>query len=295
MTFNTNIFNEIKGTLAKADNNFKDILKFEPGKTYQVRLVPDVKNPRGTINHYFHHSWKSLQTGRFITHLCPTTYGEACPIDQYLMKTFNAGEVTTAEKTKLQNIYRNESFLVNAYVISDPTNPDNEGKVKIIRYGKELAKIINSAIDGDDADEFGAKIFDVQTGSTLRIKCESRANSTSSSAKKYTTYSSSKFLTPSKIDVDVDKIYNAIHDLTKLSGRRVTTAELQKSLEQHYHCIQDAPEITDDEYQEETNYATPAATKSTINIDEIFKGVETAGDPVELSEEDAGLKELLDL
>ena len=35
------------------------------------------------------------------------------------------------------------------------SNPDNNGKVKILRYGKQLQKIITEAIEGEDAEEFG--------------------------------------------------------------------------------------------------------------------------------------------
>ena len=33
--------------------------------------------------------------------------------------------------------------------------PDNNGKVKILRYGKQLHKIIMDALTGDDSDDYG--------------------------------------------------------------------------------------------------------------------------------------------
>lgn len=309
MTLTKNLFSEIKAALTtkKDDSPYKEIMKFEPGKTYVVRLIPNIVEPRNSIYHYWHHSWNSLATGQFVTALCPATYNENCPIDNYVIKTYRTG--TTEEKEKMKPITRKESWLVNAYIVSDPSNPENEGKVKIIRYGKELAKIITSAIEGDDAEEFGAeRVFDVANGSSLRIKCESRAGS-SGNARNFVTYASSKFISPSRLEgVSEDKIeaiHNGVFDLTKMFKPK-TQAELQRMLDQHFFCIQDT-EVEDEGDDSEvvtthsavtpaqqpaktTPQAAPVTEKS--NLDDIFKGVENAPAPVD--DTDAKLKELLE-
>lgn len=308
MTLTKNLFSEIKAALTtkKDDSPYKEIMKFEPGKTYVVRLIPNISEPRNSIYHYWHHSWNSLATGQFVTALCPATYNENCPIDNYVIKTYRTG--TTEEKEKMKPITRKESWLVNAYIVSDPSNPENEGKVKIIRYGKELAKIITSAIEGDDAEEFGAeRVFDVANGSSLRVKCESRAGS-SGNARNFVTYASSKFISPSRLEgVSEDKIeaiHNGIFDLTKMFKPK-TQAELQRMLDQHFFCIQDT-EMEDE--SEDYTPSTPAPTQASqvqqsvktshtpvaekTDLDDIFKGVETATAPVD--DTDAKLKELLE-
>lgn len=293
MTLTKNLFAEIKASLSsKNDNSYKDIMKFESGKTYTVRLVPNIAEPKKTIYNYKHHSWKSHSNGQFFTSLCPSTYGESCPIDSYVMKTYNNG--TDEEKKKLGDISRKESWMVNAYVISDPTNPENEGKVKVIRYGKELAKVIQSAIDGDDASEFGAeKVFDVSNGSTLRIKCEPRTGNAGNRLS--VTYSASKFLSPSKIDLSEDKlraIYEGVHDLEKFNKAK-TSAELQRGLDQHFFCIEDV--TTEEEVDVDTVPETvkPDPVKKDP-ISEIFQGVAEAKDPTPTEDDtDAKLKELL--
>lgn len=306
MTLTKNLFSEIKASLStkKDDSIYKEFMKFEPGKTYHVRLIPNISEPRQSIYHYFHHSWNSFATGQFVTALCPTTYGENCPIDNYAIKTYRTG--STEEKEKMKPVGRKESWLANVYVISDPTNPDNEGKVKIVRYGKELAKIISSAIDGDDAQEFGAeKIFDVANGSTLRIKCESRTGG--GGAKNFVTYSSSKFVSPAALDgVSEDRleaVYNGIFDLSKIMKPK-TQAELQRMLDQHYFCIQDI-ESSDEESDVVTTKAAltkpdtsermvseSVAAKQTSAVEDVFAGVESATTPTS-DDTDAKLKELL--
>jgi len=290
MTLTKNLFSEIKASLStkKDDSPYKEIMKFEPGKSYVVRLVPNINEPRQSIFHYWHHSWNSIATGQFVTTICPTTFNESCPIDNYVIKTYRTG--TTEEKEKMKPITRKESWMVNAYIISDPVNPENEGKVKIIRYGKELAKIITSAIDGDDADEFGAeKIFDVANGCSLRIKCESRAAGPSSTARNFVTYSSSKFISPSQLEgvneVKIEAIHNNIFDLTKIMKQK-TQAELQKMLDQHFFCIQDT-DVEQDEVSFSSNNIVlgntlkseaKAPAPASSELDRIFEGVENAVD-----------------
>jgi hypothetical protein len=306
MTFTKNMFNEIKASLSnKNDNSYKDIMKFEPGKTYVVRLIPNMNDPKRTIYHYYHHSWKSYDDGKFISALCPTTYGESCPIDSYVLKTYNTG--TQEEKNKLRDISRKENWMVNAYVVSDPTNPENEGKVKIIRYGKELAKIINAAIDGDDSDEFGVKIFDIAAGCSFKIKCESRTGGPTGN-RMMITYTSSKFMSPSKLDGITDskleEIYNGVFELDKFIKPK-TSAELQRLLEQHFFCIKDVNSNDDDEDSD----STPVKATSTKNdaLDSIFEGIKDSPMPTVKAEQpntpaattadkddtDAKLKELL--
>lgn len=262
MTNTKSMFDAIKQSLTSSEKNgggnalYKEILKFTPGNTYQVRLVPNPKAPADSIFHYYNHGWNSNSTGKFVTALCPTTFGESCPIDAYYLKTYRTG--TESEKAAASVLSRKEAWMVNVYVVSDPENPENEGKVKILRYGKELAKIIDSALKGDDADEFGVeKVFDVEGGSTLRIKCEARTGNTRG-AKQYVTYASSKFLSPSSLNVDVEAVYGTLHDLTAVN-KQTTTAEMQRLLDEHFFNLTtgSAPDVE----EEEETYTAPT-TKS---------------------------------
>ena len=272
MTNTKSMFDAIKQSLNSSEKSsggnglYKEILKFESGNTYQLRLVPNPKAPTESIFHYYNHGWNSNSTGKFVTALCPTTFGDSCPIDTYYLKTYRTG--TESEKAAASVLSRKEAWMVNVYVISDPSNPENEGKVKILRYSKELSKIIDSALKGDDASEFGVeKVFDVAGGSTLRLKCEPRAGSNKGN-KKMVTYASSKFLAPSDIDVEVESIYESIHDLTAVN-KQTTTAEMQRLLDEHFFNLTtgSAPEA---EEEEEDTYTAPAPTKTATVSKAVF-------------------------
>jgi len=277
MKFNASMFDDIKNARNnKTDSTYKDILKFEAGKTYLIRLVPNLDEPKKTIFHYFHHSWNSLSTNKFVTSICPTTFGETCPICSHAIKTYRSGSESEKEQNKLIN--RKENWLVNAYVVSDPQTADNVGKVKMLRYGRELAKIVDEAIDGEDSAEFGPKIFDVVNGCSLRIKCESRSGA--ANKKQFVSYSSSKFITESSLDIDnISDIHANIFNLEQVF-KTASAPELQRMLEQHYFCTTDSVEDhSDDDIRDEPVVHTRPTHDSAIQS--IFEGVKEAKAPVD--------------
>lgn len=233
------MFDAIKESLSKKETGgnglYKEILKFEAGKTYLLRLVPNQNAPKESIFHYYNHGWNSNATGQYVTALCPTTFGETCPIDAYYLKTYRKG--TEEEKEAAKVLSRKENWMVNVYVVQDPSNPENEGKVKILRYGRELDKIITSALEGDDAKDVGVeKAFDIAGGCTLRIKCELRTEKGRASKSKMVTYASSRFLAAEELDLgddEVEAILDGAHDL-KAVNRVTTPAEMQRMLDEHF-------------------------------------------------------------
>jgi len=211
-TFNTSMFQSIKDALASSDSKgsatFNEIMPTKVGNTYTVRLLPYAKDPSKTFFHYYNHGWNSFATGQYVQTLSPQTFGERDPIAEERFKVLRTG--SEEEKEKMQAIRRLEKWLVNVYVIDDPANPDNNGKVKILRYGKQLQKIITEAIEGEDAEEFGPRIFDLGSeGVNFKIKVEQQGD--------FPTYVSSRFTTAGKIDISDDKqkeIYESAFDLT---------------------------------------------------------------------------------
>ena len=228
--YTSNLFESIKDALNKkttTESNFKDFMKMETGKTYVVRLLPNLEAPDRTFFHYYHHMWKSVVSNNMISFLCPTTYGDKCPIEEYRSRVYRTKNETEIEKTR--PIKRNESWLANVFVIKDPTNPENEGKVKILRYGRQLNKIITDAITGDDSDEYGSRVFDLSDkGCSFKIKVEQNSGG-------YPEYVSSKFMSPSKIDgIDnLDDIYSSIKQLDSIFNHK-TYDEIEEMLNFHF-------------------------------------------------------------
>lgn len=231
--FNSTMFQSIKDALvsdSKQNNsNYNEIMSCRPGNTYTVRLLPYTPNPGKTFFHYYNHGWVSYATGQYVQNLSPQTFGERDPIAEERYKVLRTG--SEEEKERMQAVKRLEKWLVNVYVIDDPTKPDNNGKVKMLRYGKQLHKIITEAIEGEDAEEFGPRIFDLGSeGVSLKIKVEDQGG--------YPTYVSSRFTTAGKIEVSEDeqkKLYDNVFNLEEVFTLK-SYDELKQMLNEHYYC-----------------------------------------------------------
>lgn len=288
--FNASMFDSIKESLLKKTTNssFQDFLKLEIGKTYLVRLLPNIQNLDRTFFHYFNHIWKSLDTNELVSVLCPTTYGDRCPIDEYRFKIYRSGSEAEKEQSKL--LRRNENWLVNVFVISDPTNPENEGKIKILRYGKQLDKIIRSAIDGDDAQYFGHKIHDLtKEGCNFRIKVEENEGG-------YASYTSSKFLPASEIpgvsdsESKINDIYDSIKELDTVFEHR-TYDQIKNLLDQHYFCKAVAAEEKPVHKTSETVVRAEQADAEDITV--TTTSLAASGSSEDESEEERKMREIL--
>lgn len=234
------MFESIKGALTKDNEStaskIKDYLRCEVGNTYTVRLLPNVKDPSKTFFHYYSYGWNSLTTGQLITAVSPTTWNQRDPIAEERYRVLRNG--TEKEKEKALAIKRRENWLVNVYIVNDPVNQENNGKTKVLRFGRQLHKIIMDAIEGEEAQELGPRIFDLSPkGCNLRIKVEKQGD--------YPTYVSSKFSTPKEIEgLDEDsykKVYSSAFDLESYVTVK-SYDELKDLLDTHYHGTKDVEE-----------------------------------------------------
>lgn len=264
-TFNTSMFESIKGALAESktnQSNYNEIIQCRPGNTYTVRLLPYAKSPKDTFFHYYNHGWVSFATGQYVQALSPQTFGERDPIAEARYKDSRMG--TDEEKEKSQAIRRMEKWLVNVYVVDDPTNPDNNGKVKLLRYGKQLHKIITEAIEGEDAEEFGARVFDLGSdGVNFKVKVEQQGD--------YPTYVSSRFTTAGKIDLSEDeqeKIYSTVYDLKDVFPVK-SADDLKQMLDEHYYCKDGSEEEAGAPATVVNNIPSPQVESSPAPVSEV--------------------------
>ena len=123
------------------------------------------------------------------------------------------------------------------------------------------------ATNGDDADEFGARIFDLSpNGCNFKIKCERQGD--------FPTYVSSRFASPSKLkDMDEEKVYSSAFELDTVFPVK-SYDELKKVLNEHFYCGSDSSDSSDgpdwgDNKQSSAKASEPEPTKEdkTENID----------------------------
>ena len=285
--YNTSLFETLKETINNKNNTeslFKDFMKTEAGKTYIVRLVPNVQNINISWFEYSQHIWKSVITGKIISVICPNTYKDKCPICEHRSKIWATKDQTLIDQIK--PLKKSDKCLYNVYVVSDPSNPDNQGKIKILNAGVQLDKIIKSAGFGEDSEEFGPKIFDLsENGCNLQIKVETNEGG-------YPTYTSSRFKSPSKLDgLDsedkINEIYESFIQLDTIYKRK-SYNEVKDILDIHFfgkEASNEVDTIENEEFKLETSNEVEDK-KSTFSL-------KNDDDDDDDEEEDSRIKDIL--
>jgi hypothetical protein len=232
--FDATMFAKIKDSLAKqptSNGSFANIMKFPAGHTYTLRLIPNLEDVEKT---YFAHTvnqWKSLADGSFVSALSLQTFNEKDPIASVrykLWKEWKDANPGVENKEYKGVIESKQQWFVNVYVIDDPSDPENNGTVKVLRCGPQLKKIIDTAMN-EREDEFGPAIYDLsKDGCDFKIVAEKQGE--------YTTFIKSYFTTKSKFDLseeEVEEIYTKIHDLEAIIPVK-TEDELKQLLADHF-------------------------------------------------------------
>ena len=73
-----------------------------------------------------------------------TTLGQKDPVSEYNSQLWNNG--TDAGKELARKQKRKLTYISNIYVVKDPANPENEGKVFLYKYGKKIFDKLTAAM-----------------------------------------------------------------------------------------------------------------------------------------------------
>jgi hypothetical protein len=97
-----------------------------------------------------------------------TTIGQKDPLGEYNRELWNTGSETNKEIVRKQK--RKLSYYSNVYVVKDPVNPANEGKVFLFKYGKKIFDKIMEAMQPEFEDETPINPFDFWQGANFKMK-----------------------------------------------------------------------------------------------------------------------------
>jgi hypothetical protein len=114
-----------------------------------------------------------------------TTVGGKDPLGEYNRELWNSGDESLKEQVRKQK--RKLQYYSNIYVVKDPGNPDNEGKVFLFKYGKKIYDKIMDAVNGDELEgREGINPFDFWAGANFKLRVKKVAG--------YPNYDSSEFV-----------------------------------------------------------------------------------------------------
>ena len=97
-----------------------------------------------------------------------TTVGGKDPVSDYNRELWNSGNESDKDTVRKQK--RKLSYYSNIYVVKDPTNPSNEGKVFLFKYGKKIFDKIMEAMQPEFEDESPINPFDFWQGANFKLK-----------------------------------------------------------------------------------------------------------------------------
>jgi len=97
-----------------------------------------------------------------------TTVGGKDPVSDYNRELWNSGNESDKDTVRKQK--RKLSYYSNIYVVKDPTNPANEGKVFLFKYGKKIFDKIMEAMQPEFEDESPINPFDFWQGANFKLK-----------------------------------------------------------------------------------------------------------------------------
>jgi hypothetical protein len=97
-----------------------------------------------------------------------TTLGQKDPVSEENTRLWNTG--VDSDKEIARKRKRKLSYYANILVVSDPKHPENEGQVKLFKFGKKIFDKITEAMQPAFEDEKPINPFDFWKGANFKLK-----------------------------------------------------------------------------------------------------------------------------
>jgi hypothetical protein len=185
-----------KPTVDKAGNGYA-VIRFLPGKDGDVPFV-----------RYWDHGFKG-PTGQWYIEKSLTSIGQQDPVSE--MNSELWATETDDNRALVRERKRRLHYIANILVESDPSNPQNEGKVFLYVFGKKIFDKIMDKMQPQFADEDPINPFDFWDGASFKLKIRQ--------VEGYRNYDKSEFSTPSPLmdgdDEKLEVIYNQLYNVNE--------------------------------------------------------------------------------
>lgn len=222
-------FNELK---KKSKNNMTDLIKKMEDQTKKtdykddrywrpeidksgngfaiIRFLPEVENEDCPWAKVYSHTFRG--PGGWYIENCLTTISQKDPVTELNTQLWNSG--VESDKNLARDRKRKLNYTSNIYVVSDPSNPQNEGKVFLYKYGSKIFEKLQEVMKPEFKDEEAINPFDFWKGANFRLKIRKVAG--------YTNYDKSEFDSSSPLckgdDAELEKVWKSQHPLTEFTN-----------------------------------------------------------------------------
>lgn len=169
-----------------------------------IRFLPAPKNEDFPFVKIFTHAFKGPSGQWYIENSLTTprpghSNGSDDPVSEYNGKLWNStSDDSSPARKQARDQKRKLNFISNIYVIKDPANPTNEGKVFLFKYGKKIFDKLASATKPEFDDEKPIDPFDLWDGANFKLKIRK--------VEGYPNYDKSEFDAPAPLSKDDDEM-----------------------------------------------------------------------------------------
>lgn len=311
--FDSKTFNKQKEAMSKKSSvsgfDNPDFVKLAPGNKYRFRLVnfEDERSPKDPdyrdimFVEKYEHSGKD-ENGKSHKVICPTTFDsspngfKSCPICEECSKLYKNKEKGSKKDGELYDMFKRKYHgYVMVYVVTDPTTPDNKGKVKLLHFGKTIADYLKYKVYGvtpsttgkkdskkdEDADAsedvddiYGEETFNFESGRDLTMNVSTKKTE-QGTFNNYACEFSGKL---TAVNTDFDKLNE---DAVALKLDSYRTRSTKQQLEEFYKTVVlNAPDQSEDSIDTVDAEDEPkAATKTTNKVVEVANPKEEVQKP----------------
>jgi hypothetical protein len=131
-----------------------------------IRFLPACEGEDLPWAKYYSHGFQG--PGGWYIENSRTTLGEKDPVSEVNSKLWNSG--VESDKDIARSRRRRTSYVSNIMIVSDPANPENEGKIFLYRYGKKIFDKIKESMQPEFQDEDAINPFDFWGGADFKLK-----------------------------------------------------------------------------------------------------------------------------
>ncbi len=215
---------ETSNTKSYVDDRFWRLEGDKAGNgTATIRFLPKHDEDELPWVKIFSHGFQG-PTGKWYIENSLTTLGENDPVGELNSRLWNSGVQANQDIARKQK--RKLSFVANVLIVSDPKHPENEGKVKLFKFGKKIFDKIMDKARPTFEDEKPVNVFDLWEGANFKLRMRKKDG--------YANYDESAFMEPAAIgsDEEIVKIASAQHKLAEFTDRKNFKSydELKKKL-----------------------------------------------------------------
>jgi hypothetical protein len=169
---------------------------------------------------YFDHGFQNKVTGKWYIEKSLTTFDQKDPVSELNSQLWNSTtDDNGPERKQARDQKRRLHYVSNIYVVSDPKNPENEGKVFLFKYGKKIFDKITKMMNPDLESETKVNPFDLWKGANFKLKVTRQNVNMGGRNVSFPNYDESVFLTAgplSQDDGELESIWKREHSLKEI-------------------------------------------------------------------------------